>query len=112
MADMDDDTVNEAKNYLLGKGNFMLKCNESSMKFFMRFNKTNRTECKKFIDQIGDYITELMDDSKYAKYMYYFDNPYGDSVMLFEVRANSDIMKSIKGRWDYLKEFTNVKEEV
>lgn len=95
-----------AKALLLGKDTLKVVSNSASIKFFMRYGEENKKECKKFLKQVDKFITQLYHTKKY---WYFFDDPYGDSVMLFEVR-NSSKISDIYGRWEYLENFIKPKE--
>jgi len=98
-----------AKNLLLGKDLFQVVKNNSSIKFFMRYTKENKIICENFLKQINKFVTELYNGKRY---WYYFDYPYGDSIMLFEIRSNNgEAMNSIQGRWELFESFANLKKE-
>jgi len=101
-----------AKNFLLGKDNLSVVRNKESIKFFMRYFKENKEECRNFLREIETYVCELADKKKRTtRYWHFFNNPYGDSVMLLEVRHDANVMTSIYGRWEYLRNFADLKEE-
>ncbi len=97
-----------AKNLLLGKDLFQVYKGSYTIKFFIRYTKENESACKKFLKQISKFITQT---HRSKNYWYLFNSPYGDSIMLLEIRnERSSYIDDIYGRWEYFEKFTLKKE--